>query len=78
MFLIACLRNYSDSPETKLRLAAIDLYKKVDVSRFAEENPKAQSWLLVLSFFKAKRSQYYGKFEANFSIYRPNEFSYSS
>jgi hypothetical protein len=23
MFLIACLRNYSDSPETKLRLAAI-------------------------------------------------------
>jgi hypothetical protein len=28
-----------------------------------------QSCLLVLSFFKAKRSQYYGKFEANFSIY---------
>ena len=38
----------------------------------------AQSCLLVLSFFKAKRSQYYGKFEVNFSIYRPNEFSYSS
>jgi hypothetical protein len=65
------------------RKPAIDLYKKVDVgwlgTWFAEEIPKAQScFILVLSFFKAKRSQYYGKFEVNFSIYRPNEFSYSS
>ena len=54
-------------------MLTIDLYKKVDVSRimtqFAEEIPKARSCLLVLSFLKNKRSQYYGKFEANFSIY---------
>ena len=35
----------------------------------ARHDIQAQSCLLVLSFFKAKRSQYYGKFEANFSIY---------
>jgi hypothetical protein len=60
-------------PGRPIQNGTIDLYKKVDVSRlvtsFAEKIQKAQSCLLVLSFFKAKISQYYGKFEANVSIY---------
>ena len=54
----------------------IDLYKKVDV--VCGENPESSELFTCFEFLKAKRSQYYGKFEVNFSIYRSNEFSYSS